>query len=433
MKFIILFVFLLSPLLNAQIDEALKAQVVKLPKPLDSLIWRTDIKRSLFEAQLKNRPLFVTFRCLPCKQCSSFDKSVLEGGPELSPLLKQFITVRMTDAAQLNTALFPFEDYQDLDLSWWGYLLSPQGQIYGIFGGKDHISDQTRISMKALKNTLSRVLNHHYQPQRKQWKVDGPLPEMSKGKTPKDYPMFEKWKNGNPWIAKQTCIHCHQVNDLIRFAPIELGKFDKKKDLDMWPLPENTGIMLDRDHGLKIKSLLQGRPVQHKLKAGDELVAAGDRLLFSQADFRGVLHRFKDKGSLPIWIKRNGQVIKTSTELGTDWKQPLKLEHLYWRKSVYDGPISSGPGFFPLKGPKTGKGSMSVRPFMGKNAKERPAYKAGVRPNHIIVTVNGESPDLFGRSFMGWFKLKFSPGETITYTVLEKGKRKNIKYTLEKK
>lgn len=433
MKIFIFSLFTFTSFLSAQIDEALKSQTVKLPNAQDSLIWRKDIKRSLFEAQLKNKPLFVTFRCLPCKQCSSFDKSVLEGGPELSPLLKQFITVRLTDAAQLNSAIFPFEGYQDLDLSWWGYILSPQGQIYGIFGGKDHISDQTRISIKALQNTLTRILQHHYQPDRKKWHVDGPVPDLKKGKSPKDYPMFNDWKNDNPWIAKQTCIHCHQVNDIIRFAPIKLGKFDKKKDLNMWPLPENVGIEVDRDHGLKVKALIEGRPVVHSLKVGDELLAAGTRLLFSQADFRGVLHRFADTGSLPVWVKRNKKLVKTSIELKANWKQALKLEHLYWRKSVYDGPISAGPGFFPLKGPKSGKGSMSVKPFMGKNANQRPAYKAGIRQNHVIIAVNGESPDFFGRSFMGWFKLKFSPGETITYTVLEKGKRRDIKYTLEKK
>lgn len=430
----ILFLLFLFPFfLNAQIDQALKVQTVKIPAPLDNLIWRTDIKKSLFEAQLKNRPLFVTFRCLPCKQCSTFDKDVLEGGPELSPLLRQFITVRITDAAQLNTALFPFEGYQDLDLSWWGYILSPQGQIYSIFGGKDHISDQTRISTKALQNTLGRVLNHHYQPERKKWNVDGPAPDKTNGKTPKDLSLFDEWKKENPWVTEQNCIHCHQVNDILRFAPIKLGKFDKKKDLNMWPLPENTGIEVDRDHGLKVKALINDRPVKHTLKIGDELIAAGNRLLFSQADYRGVLHRFTDKGTLPVWIRRNGQIIKTTVELEDSWKQPLKEEHLYWRKSVYDGPVSSGPGFFPLKGPHSGKGSMSVKPFMGKNAGERPAYKAGIRPHHIIVAVNGESPDFYGRDFMGWFKLKFSPGETVTYTVIEKGKRKDITYTLEKK
>ena len=204
MKYILLPFLLLHLSLFGGIEEALKAQTIKRPAPQDNLIWRTDFKKSLFEAQLRNRPLFVTFRCLPCKQCSSFDKGVLEGGPELSPLLKEFVTVRLTDATQLNTAVFNFKEYQDLDLSWWGYLLSPQGQIYGVFGGKDHISDDTRISIKALQNTLKRVLNHHYQAKRKTWNVDGAIPKMSQGKSPRDLPMFDEWTKNKPWFAKQT-------------------------------------------------------------------------------------------------------------------------------------------------------------------------------------------------------------------------------------
>ena len=431
MRVLLALLLTLSISAAGEIEEALKAGFVKRPPGQSNLVWRTDLEKSLFEAKLKNRPLFVTFRCLPCKQCSSFDKGVLEGGPELSPLLKEFVTVRLTDAAQLNSAIFKFEGFQDLDLSWWGYFLSPQGQIYGIFGGKDHISDSTRISIDALKNTMTRVLNYHYQPDRKKWQIDGPVPAKDKGKSPKEYPAYDKWKNHNPWVAKQACIHCHQVNDILRIDKIDLGKFDKKKDLDMWPLPENSGILLDRDHGLKITDFITDRPIEHDLKKGDQLIAAGDRLLFSQADYRGVLHRFDNQGKLPVWVNRDGEVIKTTLSLKENWKQPLKIEHLYWRKSVYDGPISAGPGFFPLKGPKSGKGSMSVKPYMGKGANERPVYKAGLRPNHIVIAVNGESPDYFGRDFVGWFKLKFSKGDTVTYTVLEGKNRKEIKFTLE--
>ncbi len=69
------------------------------------------------EAADTGRPLFITFRCLPCKQCADFDASVLDGSPSLTPLLRQFITVRLTDAAQLDLSIFPAEGYQDFDLS----------------------------------------------------------------------------------------------------------------------------------------------------------------------------------------------------------------------------------------------------------------------------------------------------------------------------
>ena len=119
-----------------------------------AVTWRTNLVQALDEARELNRPLFVTFRCLPCKQCAAFDKEVLEGGLELDPILRQFITVRLTDAAAIDLRIFPVEGFVDLDLSWWGWFLSPEGRVYGVFGGRDHISDATRISKPALIASL---------------------------------------------------------------------------------------------------------------------------------------------------------------------------------------------------------------------------------------------------------------------------------------
>src|SRR6202035_1532874 len=112
-----------------------------LPVPQTKVVWRDNLEDAMAQAKAENRPLFVTLRCLPCKQCSAFDKDVLEGGPELDPLLKQFITVRLISAKSLDFRIFPAEGFQDMDLSWWGYFLSPEGKIYGIFGGRDEVSD----------------------------------------------------------------------------------------------------------------------------------------------------------------------------------------------------------------------------------------------------------------------------------------------------
>ena len=59
----------------------------KLPAAASfTVTWRTNLAQAMTEAREQNRPLFVTFRCLPCKQCADFDKAVLEGGPDLDPL-----------------------------------------------------------------------------------------------------------------------------------------------------------------------------------------------------------------------------------------------------------------------------------------------------------------------------------------------------------
>ena len=120
-----------------------------LPEPSEgAVVWREDLAGALAEAKKTGRPLFVTMRCLPCKQCAEFDKDVLEGGNELDPLLRSFVTVRLTTMRGVDARLLPFDaGYQDLDLSWWGYLLSPEGSLYGVYGGRDHVSDATRISL----------------------------------------------------------------------------------------------------------------------------------------------------------------------------------------------------------------------------------------------------------------------------------------------
>src|SRR5688572_5548327 len=48
-----------------------------LPPPQDKIVWRDDVSAALREAAQTGRPVFVTMRCLPCKQCSAFDKDVL--------------------------------------------------------------------------------------------------------------------------------------------------------------------------------------------------------------------------------------------------------------------------------------------------------------------------------------------------------------------
>src|SRR5262249_9837381 len=96
----------------------------QLPAPQDKVVWRSDLAKSLAEAKSTGRPMFVTFRCLPCKQCSAFDKDVLEGGGDLDPLLKQFITVRLISAKDIDFRIFPAEGFQDLDLTWWGDFVS---------------------------------------------------------------------------------------------------------------------------------------------------------------------------------------------------------------------------------------------------------------------------------------------------------------------
>ena len=404
-------------------NEVLGAAEGEIPAdPGGDVVWRDDLTAAMAEAQKTNRPLLVTFRCIPCKQCAEFDKNVLEGSEKLSPLLRRFVTVRLIDAAQLDDRIFPYKTHQDLDLSWWGYFLKPDGGLYGVFGGKDHVSDATRISEAAFVNSLGRVLEHHYDPRRENWAVDGKAPDLSAEMTgPKDSRGYELLIEKNPGILSQksehgSCVHCHQVGDMETLEAIDGGTFEIAQLIQKWPLPENVGIHLDRDDGLLVTKVEPGSPAEKiGLQTGDRLGMANNTRLFGQADFRGVLHRASSGAAdIKVGWTRGSKAMFEVLEVAPGWRETENS----WRKTVYDGVYGPSMGFFPLKGPNAGKGKgLSIKPWMGRPPTQRPIYKTGLRPNMEIIAINGMAEDMETRKLLTWFKLNHKPGETVTYTV----------------
>lgn len=392
------------------------------PDPLGEVVWRKDLSAAMKEAKETGKPLLVTWRCLPCEQCAEFDEEILEGSLTLNPLLRRFVTVRLTDASLLDERYFPYKTHQDLDLSWWAYFLSEQGDLYGVFGGKDHVSENTRISEEAFINNLVRILKHHYNPGRQSWKIDLPVGHASQVATgPKDSQGYTLLKAERPGLGKPhkefgSCIHCHQVGDMLNMEAMQSDTFDVRTLTDKWPLPENVGLLLERDHGLLVKQVTAGSPADRAgLKPGDELLMAENTKLFGQADFRGVLHRASHGADQVDLAWRRGQDVQFATlEVAPGWRKTKS----YWRKTVYDGVYGPTMGFFPLRGPKAGKGQgLSIKPWMGPKPAERPVYGTGLRPNMEIVAINGMGKDLDARQLITWFRLNHKPEDEVTYTV----------------
>jgi len=418
-------------------SEILGPSKAEIPLPTGNVVWRRDVNAALDEAKRDNKPLFVTLRCLPCKQCSAFDKEVLEGGADLTPLLSRFVTVRLTNAAAMDLRLFPVEGFQDLDLSWWGYLLSPEGKLYSVFGGRDHVSDATRISKDALMATLFRVLQHHYDPRRASWNIDGAAPDLGDPpKTPRELPGYTAWyKKLHPNEKKAgSCIHCHQVNDILRTPAVEAKTFDKFRDVEIWPLPENVGLTLDRDDGLLVNAVTANSPASRAgIKPGDRLGAASGRRLFGQTDFRGVMHRGpRDAGSMDVVWLRDGQVMEGELSVPAGWRKTS----LDWRMSISQGVIGCYPGFFPLsvsvsKRQQLGlsANTMAIEPYMGSATNSAP-YRAGLRGRDVVTAVNGVSTNLTGRAFLVWFRQQYDAGDRVTLSVRSQGKTKDVTYQL---
>jgi hypothetical protein len=429
------------PAARAALQDAINIPSFQKTSVPSRVKWDSDLPAALTQAKAQNRPVFVTLRCLPCKACSDFDKDVLEGGADLDPLLLQFVTVRLTSAKDVDLHLLPMDQFQDLDVSWWGWFLSPEGRIYGVFGGRDATGDAGRTSKNALITTLNRVLNHHYDPRRPNWDIDGPAPDLAaKPNTPTDLAGFKNWSarlQGHGHGERLECIHCHQVQEIMHQGAKDAGNFDKLRDLNVWPYPENVGMTVERDDGLLITSVKDSSPAATAgLKAGDSLGAAAGRRLFSQADFRAALHRLPMTGpaSIDVVYLRDGKVNQTKLELSDGWRKANNS----WRMSQVEGVVGAFPGFWPNDGAsrreKLGipKNAMAVAPFLPNDEnfrKNSPVYQAGLRGSDTIIAVDGQSPNLVGRPWSHWFRMQFEPGDEVKLTVKDQaGAQRDIVY-----
>jgi hypothetical protein len=54
-----------------------------------------------------------------------------------------------------------------------------------------------------------------------------------------------------------------------------------------------------------------------------------------------------------------------------------------------------------------------------------------LRGGHVIIAVNGESPNLIAREFLAWFTHKFDPGDQVKLSVLDaSGEPREVTYQL---
>ena len=171
------------------------------------------------------------------------------------------------------------------------------------------------------------------------------------------------------------------MNDILRQPAVAAKTFDKRRDFDVWPLPENVGLVLDRDHGLLVTNVVAGSPADKAgLKAGDVLGAAGGRRCFSQTDFRGVLHRGpRGAGEMEVWWTRGGEVMSGKLAVAEGWRKTFSIGECPSRGRHRGARI---PGFFPMpvKSPRASSSRFlrtkwPLNPYMGSNTNSH-AYKA---------------------------------------------------------
>jgi hypothetical protein len=216
--------------------------------------------------------------------------------------------VRMND---VDIGLFQF----DYDLTWMAFTLNCRDQIYSRYGGRDATSEDGRLSIAGLNETLRRSLRLH----------QTGAPNSSKPRRSPVFPidLFT--------VHSRSCLHCHQIWEGIRARDMKAGTL-VSDSLDVYPLPENIGITLNVDDGTLIDNVSMASAAWRAgLRIGDKLERVHGVRVLSQADVSWALHNAPAQGTLEIEFTRGIPAFGTTLALHAGWRKT----DTSWRKSMH--------------------------------------------------------------------------------------------------
>ena len=395
-----------------------------------------DFERGFAEAKRTGKPLLVVLRCVPCLACAGIDARVLLNETELTPLLAQFVCVRVINANTLDLARFQF----DYDLSFSTLFFNGDGTVYGRYGSWKHQRDSQDDTTAGYKRALEGALAiHRGYPANKATlagKQGGPTPF----KTPVEIPsLAERYPRELDWGGKvvQSCVHCHQIGDAFRTAHREKGQPIPAELIYPQPAPETIGVTLAADQAARVEAVAAGSlAAKAGLAPGDELISLAGQPLISSADVSWVLHRTAESASLPVVVQRGGASKTLSLALPAGWRGKTD--------------IARRVGVWPMRGMATGGmiledlpdaertqrglGADKMALFVkgvGKFGKHAAAKNAGFQPDDVIVEIAGLTKRMTEGELLGSLLQKHQVGEQVKATVLRGKERTELNLPMQ--
>jgi len=411
-----------APMLFA--DEALRSRLKDdHSRKGDHWIYN-DIEGGFAEAKRTGKPLFITFRCVPCEACEGFDAEVAKGSENLMKLAQEkFVCVRQVEMKGVDLSLFQF----DKDLSWAAMFLNADRTIYARYGTQSAEGADAYNSLTSLKQTMNRVLSLHS-------RYPGNA-AMLKGKTGKPLPYrtameMPGLKNKDKYTKKterQNCIHCHNIHDAEHALAQQKGRFNIQM---MWryPLPENLGLQIERDDGTKVKAVKSGSSAARAgIRPGDLLWYADGQVLASIADLQWVLHNLSGGSTtLNLKVGRNGTSQQLVLRLPANWKK----SDFSWRGSMHSVDPKLGFWAVPLKkeeiakrGIKTSGDAYVIKWINNGLPAGREILNAGLKHNDVLVEYGGKPITMNMRGMNADLRMNYKVGQRLRLAAIRNGKR----------
>lgn len=418
-----------------------------------------DIDAGFAEANRTRKPLMVVLRCVPCLACMGLDAEVLMENEELTPLMDQFVRVRVINANALDLSLFQF----DYDLSFSVMFFSPDKKIYGRFGSWEHQKDSQNKATSGLRQAMERVLAIHGDKSRFSEALRGKRGTPMRWATPVDMPLLEdRYTDKLDWEGPvvKSCVHCHQIGDAIREEIRDRSGTLPLRWIYPYPTPETIGLVLTDEPVTEVDKVLPGSPAEDAgFQPGDDIVSLEERAvmkvvdkpgsipgnddsapagqpLISVADISWVLHHAPDTGQLRALVDRNGEQVSLDLKLPMGWRHATDISRRVgtWpmRRMAFGGmKLQALSNDEKAKhGIEEGKLALHAE-HVGQYGAHAAAKKKGFKKGDIIVEIDGSDGPLTESRLIARHLTEHKPGDKIPATVLRNGKRLELEIPVQ--
>ncbi len=436
---VVLCVAMCRPVLAIQTDDGLKDRLQdEHAEDADHWVYN-DIEAARVIAKNQDKPMFVTFRCVPCRDCKSFDAEVANGSNVIKEFAKkEFVSVRQVEMKGVDLSQFQF----DCDLNWAAMFINADGTVYGRYGTQSAKGPDAYNSVEGLKATMERVLKLHANYPANKRELEYKRGKPKPYKTAMEMPgLPPTWKRLKGTTTRKNCIHCHMIHDAEHEHAAKSGTF-KKDMLWRYPLPENIGITIDPKNGRKvIKSSI--------VPEGSEVSHINGQAITSIADIQWALHNLPNERVLisvttvtqHTYTRPGSQspsgTVEVPSKIGFLTKPGWKKTDISWRGSIF----SVSPGFnvwCPPLPPKKREAlglddkqpALEVRWINNGKPGGRAAAQSGLREGDVIIEVAGKPVPPKDQKFQTLIKLNYKAGDMLPLTVLRKGERQTINVKL---
>jgi len=388
-----------------------------------------DIPKAMAEAKQVNKPLFVTFRCVPCKDCAAFDADVANANERVRNLAKdKFVSVRQVEMKGVNLSQFQF----DHDLNWAAMFINADGTVYARYGTQSVEGSDAYNSIDGLINTMNRVLELHAAYPANKAELAGKLGQPKPVSNALELPGLSNPAKYAQETTRSNCIHCHNIHDAEHAQALSMGKWS----VDMlwkYPLPDNMGLKIDRTSGVSIREVMpDSAAAQARMKTGEDIIRMNGQRITSIADMQWVLH------NLP------GTDTTVTVETSPSGRHELKLaagwrKHDFsWRGSMWNAPPRLQVWLPELTSEQKAQlglpesdSPLEARWINRERKGGQQAYADGLREKDVVIALAGEPiRNMTAPKFTSHIKLHYKVGDILPLTVLREGKKLELKIKL---